>query len=426
MSKNIVFLCDGTGNNKDFGTPTNVARLFGRCLNQLDEIEAGRPALQVVAYDRGIGSFPTDLIAQATGIGISDNIKDGYRFLARHYEPGDRIFLFGFSRGAYTARSIGGMLGIVGLPRHMQANGSNLKRNDRALDDLVSWAYKIYKMPPTPVTGGSPPLPGSREHGAAEFIGLHGWPEHNAPQARAPYLIGVWDTVRALGIPLGFTDVEVPGFSHRFHNHDLNRHVAHAYHALAIDEERLQFLPTIWNEPTAAQKHADASGEPNRQRFEQVWFPGNHSDVGGGYAPHPHEVASGQLSEITLGWMITRAVAAGLKMNASYAANPLEGLRVNPGAVVNDSRPTFWTRLLYRRVDRQVLRGAQAPGETAITEALGPGLLRDVWLQRIAALFGSDAAYQPGSLQPHDDYMTAERQLNSGKNPPPGPFRYTV
>ncbi|MGL4440225.1 MAG: phospholipase effector Tle1 domain-containing protein, partial [Bosea sp. (in: a-proteobacteria)] len=256
MPKNIIFLSDGTGNNKDFGTPTNVARLFGRCLNQLDDDEAGRPVAQIAAYDRGIGAFPTDWLAQATGMGISDNIKDGYMFLARHYEPGDRIFLFGFSRGAYTVRSIGGMLGIVGLPRRMQANGTDIRRNPKALNDLVTWAYKIYKMMPNPLPNGAQPLPGSREHGAAEFIGLQGWAEHAAPEMRAPYLIGVWDTVRSLGIPLGFTDLEVPGFSHRFHNHDLNRHVAHAYHALAIDEERLQFLPTIWNEPTAAQKHA--------------------------------------------------------------------------------------------------------------------------------------------------------------------------
>jgi hypothetical protein len=426
MPKNIIFFSDGTGNNKDFGTPTNVAKLFGRCLNQLEDWEAGRPAQQIAAYDRGIGSFPNDTIAQATGMGISDNIKDGYRFLARHYEPGDRIFLFGFSRGAYTARSIGGMLGIVGLPRRMQPGNVDLRRGGKALDDLVAWAYKIYKMTPHPVSDGVAPLPGSREHGAAEFIALHGWAEHARPDMRAPYLIGVWDTVRALGIPLGFTDLEVPGFSHRFHNHDLNRHVAHAYHALAVDEERLQFLPTIWNEPTAAQQHADETGEPNRQVFEQVWFPGNHSDIGGGYAPHPHEVASGQLSEITLGWMLRRAVAAGLKPSAEFAADPLAGLRTNPAAVVNDSRPTFWTRLLYRRVDRQVLRGAQAAGETRIGNALGPGLLRDVWLKRIAALFGTEAAYRPGSLAPHDDYRTAARQLGNGENPPPGPFPHTV
>lgn len=426
MAKNIIFLCDGTGNNKDFGTPTNVAKLFARCLNEVDDVDAGRPATQVAAYDRGIGTVPTDFIAQATGMGISENIRDGYRFLARHYEPGDRIFLFGFSRGAYTARSIGGMLGIVGLPKRVQNDGTDIRRNARALNDLVTWAYKIYKMPPNPDASGDAPLPGTREHGAAEFMRLHGWAQHAAPEMRAPYLIGVWDTVRALGIPLGFTDLEVPGFSHRFHNHDLNRHVVHAYHALAIDEERLQFLPTIWNEPTAAEKHAEASGEPNRQRFEQVWFPGNHSDIGGGYAPHAHEVDQGQLSEITLAWMLERAVAAGLKMKPEYAADPLAGLRINPTAVVNDSRPTFWTKVLYRRVDRQVVRGAQAPGETTIFNALGPGPLRHVWLKRIAALFGGDAAYQPGSLKPHDDYLTASRQLAGGENPPSGPFRYTV
>ncbi len=419
MPKNLVFFCDGTGNNKDFGTPTNVARLSALSLDESAAWAGGRPVRQLARYDAGIGAPDAygraDWLAQMTGAGITENIKDAYRFLAAHYEPGDRIFLFGFSRGAYTARSVGGLLGVVGLP----------KRAGRApqgdLADLTERAYAVYKMPPSPDPAG---MPGPRETAAAEFIREKGWPGQERPENRAPWMIGVLDTVRALGIPLGWTDLEIPGFSHRFHDHELNRHVRHACHALAIDEERTQFLPTLWNEPTAAERHARATGEPNPQHFEQVWFPGVHSDVGGGYAPHPHEVGKGQLCDVTLAWMLERAERAGLLFDpAMQAGRPLPP---NPQAQVNDSRETWWKKLLYQRAVRQVARGAQAPGTTLIGAPLGPGPLQRYWVSRVAALFGTAGAWRPEAIRPHPDFVTAQAQLAAGRNPPLGPFPDTV
>jgi uncharacterized protein (DUF2235 family) len=381
---------------------------------------AGRPVRQLIDYDPGIGAPDSycraDRLAQATGAGITANIKQVYRFLASHYEPDDRIFLIGFSRGAYTARSVGGLLGVVGLPR----------RTGRApqadLAALTERAYAIYKMTPSPDPANAP---AEREKAAADFIRETGWQGQDKAENRAPWMIGVWDTVRALGIPLGWTDVEIPGFSHRFHDHELNRHVRHAYHALAIDEERNQFLPTLWNEPTAAERHAQATGQPNPQRFEQVWFPGVHSDVGGGYAPHPHEVGKGQLSDVTLRWMLERALTAGLLLDPAKGAAP-ETFPVNPHAQVNDSRDTFFKKLLYWRAVRNVSRGAQAAGTTIIEQPLGPGPLQRYWVSRISALFGTTGAWNPDSLKPHPDVRTAQAQLAKGQKPPPGPFANTV
>ncbi|MET0605639.1 MAG: DUF2235 domain-containing protein [Beijerinckiaceae bacterium] len=411
MPKNVVFFCDGTGNNKDFGIPTNVARLFQRALDETAG-PGGAPSRQKTAYDAGIGAEFGDLVAKTTGSGISQNIRDGYDFIAGAYDPGDRIYLIGFSRGAYTARSIGGMLGLMGLPRRQQAGGKDIRSDDALRKTLMDRAYAIYK------TGQGDEQRQERKRKSAEFQREVGYPEHADPRTRAPHFIGVWDTVRSLGVPVGVRDWEFAFWTHRFHDHELNPHVAHAYHALSIDDERLQFLPTIWNEPTQAQKAAEAAGAPNPQSFEQLWFPGVHSDIGGGYGNH-------ELADITLRWMIERAARAGILFKPPFDSDPMRGLTDVPHGEVHDSRPDFWTKLLYPRQPRQVARGFQNPEEKLIA-AIGPGLVHNTWRRRFIHWFGTNAAYRPESLAPHPDYQTAQRQMSAGQNPPPGPLRFTV
>ncbi len=404
MAKNIVFFCNGTGNVKDFGPPTNVVLLLNRTLHEPDGARR-----QIAAYDDGVGVEFGDLIGKAFGKGISQNIKDGYGFIARHYDPDDRIFLFGFSRGAYTARSIAGMIGRLGLPDRNRNNGADLRSGDTALAQAIDEAYRIYKISDHD----------KRKRESETFRETVAYPRHGSESARAPWLIGVWDTVRSLGIPLGLRDFELSLFPHRFHDHELNPHVAHAYHALSIDDERLQFLPTIWNEPTAAQTHAKQTGQPNPQRFEQTWFPGVHSDVGGGYADR-------DLADVTLRWMIERAAAAGLLFAPPFDADPAQGLPASaPGGQVHDSRPDWKTRFLYPRQPRQILRGHQEPDRKEIAPLLGPGRLHRSWLDRLLRWHGTDAAYKPEALEPHPDDATARRQLAAGQKPPPGPFPNT-
>lgn len=275
--KRLIICCDGTWNSADQQKngqlcPTNVIKLATRLANRDD---AG--VLQVIFYDQGVGTGnATDRwTGGAFGRGLEDNILDGYRFLVGNYERGDEIYLFGFSRGAYTARSLAGMVRKCGLlsrnsvGRYLQA--IELYRGDEDVDGPAARSFRTeYAI------GGDQPIPIK--------------------------LIGVWDTVGALGIPLrGMRWVTRKKY--RFHDVQLSRSVEYAYQALAIDERRAPFRPTLW--------HSD---NPN---VEQVWFAGVHSDVGGGY------MRTG-LSDIALDWMIEKVAGVGLSFDrAAMERRPL-------------------------------------------------------------------------------------------------------
>lgn len=207
--------------------------------------------------------------------------------------------------------------------------------------------------------------------------------------------------MRSLGIPLGYKDWELSLWPHRFHDHDLNAYVRYAFHALSIDDRRQQFLPTLWNEPTKAQE----TGDPVGQTFEQVWFPGVHSDVGGGYED------SG-LSDIALAWMIDKAL--GVQDPLHLQAPPTHRLDPRPTGELHDSREGFWQKLVYRDVPRFVCKGHQEPLSKA-TVKTGEAFLHTSWLERIGALY---EAYDTPHLGAHPDYVRAVDQLKRGIKPP--------
>jgi uncharacterized protein (DUF2235 family) len=260
-AKNIVICCDGTGN--EYGEHnTNVVRLF-RTLEK-------QPERQIRYYDPGVGTFSapaavtitakftTRLLGLAFAYGITKNIEDAYEYLMDKYHPGDRVFLFGFSRGAFTVRALAGMLHSCGLLE----KGSN---------NLIPYATKMYRN-------------GERE--TAE-----GFKRTFSRQCK-PHFVGVWDTVKSVGLL-------VP---RRFPNARLNPDVQYGRHAVSIDEKRSKFRPNLWDEPAAA-----------GQSIKQVWFAGVHSDVGGSYPE------SG-LSDIALQWMLDEAVECGLLLDAEARA----------------------------------------------------------------------------------------------------------
>jgi uncharacterized protein (DUF2235 family) len=270
--KRLVLCCDGTWNSADqqrdgAPCPTNVVKLAYRIAKR----DAGIP--QVIYYDQGVGTGNAvdRLSGGALGQGLEDNIHDAYRFLVANYEPGDELYFFGFSRGAFTARSIVGMIrkcGILGR-EHVQHyhDAITLYRSDQHPDDpdpvALRKRYSLCGAEEIPVT-----------------------------------CIGVWDTVGSLGIPLRGLRGLTRG-KYQFHDTQLSGTVRHAYHALAVDEHRAPFEPTLWT----------YKPKPG-QVVEQVWFCGAHSDVGGGYP----EFA---LSDITLGWMLEKARGAGLALDRS-------------------------------------------------------------------------------------------------------------
>lgn len=261
MSKNIVFCADGTWDKTS--NQTNVYRLYKAL-----PTTAG----QIPFYDDGVGAngLPVDrLLGGAFGAGLFQKIKDGYTKIAHVYEKDDNIFIFGFSRGAYTARSLAGMIAICGLP------------TENWDDNFVDTAFNAYRK---------------KDQRDALLAKLKNCNMYNARLK----MVGVWDTVGSLGIPaiFGGVDVLLCGFL----DTSLHEDVQNAYHALAIDERRCEFPATLWTPPF----------HPT-QTVEQVWFCGVHCDVGGGY-PADSGGSEG-LSDITLSWMMSKASALGLDIN---------------------------------------------------------------------------------------------------------------
>ncbi len=425
MAKNIVFLSDGTGNDSDAKGASNVYKLYQRLRNDVpghrrmppDRVELhlkSGAVGQITQYDPGVGSKKTDFVGKATGRGISKNIKDGYEFLVRFYEPGDRIFLFGFSRGAYTVRSLAGLIGYCGVPKRHAGDGDLLHDQPLRLGRIDA-AYDIYR------SHWGPEGYEMRRQSGDRFVFDHGYEAHQDPANRAVYFIGVWDTVRSLGYAGGWRDWEIPGFRNRFHDHELSRRVRYAFHALSIDDPRREFFPTIWNEPTRAQLEAEKSGKRNRQTFKQVWFPGVHTDVGGGRE-------ESNLSDVALCWMIDciRRARARLQFYAPYDGNPKLGLVPDPTAKMHNPEKRLWARILYRTNRRYVRRGKQLPGSRWIEPIEEPAPVSESWLERFVAGFDGGEPYNPPNLLDHPDAVRARRQVKEPERPLPGPFTYFV
>jgi uncharacterized protein (DUF2235 family) len=303
MPKRLVMCCDGTWNTADQACPTNVTKLaLGLAASSADGME------QRVFYHRGVGTGAGDRIrGGAFGVGLSQNVQDTYRFVVENYEPGDELFFFGFSRGAFTARSTAGFLRNSGILKPQ-------------FENRIPQAYALYRDRTAHPRGVEAQL----------FRRTYSY------ESRIR-CIGVWDTVGALGVPLtGVPLVDLFNKRWQFHDTTLSTTVDAAFHALAIDEKRRPFEPTLW------QQQPDAVG----QRLEQVWFAGVHSDVGGGYP-------EGELADITLLWMVSRAESCGLAFRPdAFPAEQPAGAReqviaVRPDAMgkLHESRTGAYTLL---------------------------------------------------------------------------------
>lgn len=325
--KRLVICCDGTWNRPEqvregMPAPTNVAKLALGVARTTPDGTA-----QEVHYQRGVGTRRFErLRGGAFGLGLSRNVRECYRFLVERYEPGDEIYLFGFSRGAFTARSTAGLVRNAGILRREHAG-------------RVEDAYRLYRK------RAEDARPDGVE--ARLFRRVHSHPD--APV----HCIGVWDTVGSLGIPIDGVRVPLLTRRWRFHDVALSRRVRFAFHALAIDELRGPFRPTLW------EQHAEAAG----QTLEQVWFAGVHCDAGGGYADPA-------LSELPLLWMVDRARSAGLAFDPTHfqpARSPLDAGRralgelVAPDAcgAIHESRKGLY-RLLPRHRRALAASGAGA------------------------------------------------------------------
>lgn len=289
MAKNIAIFSDGTRNDTDKGYSTNVFKLY--------KMVERRSQRQQAFYDPGVGTDFLDVAGAAFGVGISKNIRECYEFLVDTYERGDCVYLFGFSRGAFTVRSLGGMVSKSGL----------LKKQHRG---KIEDAFKVYRRK-------------NNEDEARQFQRDYcHTPEDNQGRPIAIQFIGAWDTVGALGFPLSAVRSLNP-FSarwHGFHNTRLSEDVKYGYQALAVDEKRKVFKPELWDESRV---------DRTTQTVEQVWFAGVHSNIGGGYR-------RSELSDITLRWMAKKAEAAGLHLWEDYDRRVL--MQPDPHGKIYDPR----------------------------------------------------------------------------------------
>jgi uncharacterized protein (DUF2235 family) len=284
MAKNIVVCCNGTGNEIE-GNLSNVLKLF-RILR--------KNAQQVAYYDPGIGTIgqrddwarlrqdAKGVFGLATGYGLDYDVLDAYRFLSEHYEPGDNVYLFGFSRGAYSVRMLAGLLHLTGLLRPNQLN-------------ICGYLLSAYK--------------GSAEAGDLKIA----WEFRRviATQTVPIRFLGVWDTVASVVVPrkdrFYYPSLQVLPYTRT------NPAVEVFRHAISIDEKRRMFQLDPWNEPQEFKPNPFLKrSAPTPQDIKQVWFAGVHADVGGGYPE-----CESSLSKFPLNWMIEEAKDHGLDVNVA-------------------------------------------------------------------------------------------------------------
>jgi uncharacterized protein (DUF2235 family) len=355
MPKNIVVCSDGTGNTAIKGRGTNVFKLYEAVDLEGHKTDPAKVP-QIAFYDDGVGTErlkPLALLGGAVGWGLSRNVKQLYANLARTYDLGDRIYLFGFSRGAFTVRTLAGLITSCGIVDRKKC------QSDDDLLAAVEQAYEAYRdrysrglteylrkkigraLPAEP-----PSVRNFRERRAARH-------DEHAPDGRARIMfIGVWDTVDAVGFP----DPRIAEawnaivYPFKFPDHRLSPLVGRACHALAIDDERHTFHPLLWDERNET-----------TDRIQQVWFAGVHANVGGGYPKQG-------MSLVPLVWIMEEAEKEGLRFAAIDRRQYHE--RQNVDDKLYDSRAGLAFYYRYRPRDITAMCGANGIDPKLHTSAL--------------------------------------------------------
>jgi uncharacterized protein (DUF2235 family) len=358
VSRRLIVCCDGTWN--DPADRTHIKRI--------DEMVAPQDATGIVQlhqYFPGVGVIPgSRLLGGIFGYGLSERVREAYRWLAERYQEGDEIFAFGFSRGAYTVRSLGGFINYAGLLAPAQL-------------DLLPSAYAAYRLP-------------------AEQRATHPF-QRQLPELAAlrPWIrfLGVFDTVGALGVPLPWLK-KLLDRNVEFHDTQLSSIIECACQALGIDERRGPYRPTLWT--GAPRPLVRPDGRAVEQQVHQVWFAGVHSDVGGGY-PEP------ALGNLALEWMLMRARACGLALDGELRPPP------DPAGSLHDSFTRgWWLAHQLPSIDehvrpigpsqRRARRDTPAHEHAVIGERLHPSALDRHSGAAAQRLRGPQWPYQPKTL----------------------------
>ena len=352
--RRIALFLDGTWNT--ITSNTNVWRLKSLCK---------KDGSQLVYYSVGVGTqYGEKLRGGMFGFGLDQEVIDAYEWLIQNYVTGDELFIFGFSRGAYTARSLSGLISKCGL---LQA-GAPLG---------VGQLYDRYRRGIGIITIRE--LVSAKKNNPSASLSIEeSWIlEYSVPIPIK--FIGVWDTVGALGVPFGNIPI-ISRSNYKFLETDLRINNDHAYHALAIDEHRKDFAPTLW---TRTIKKNEESYPPRPiESVEQRWFVGAHANVGGGY---PNDV----LAQIPLKWLMSKAIIHGLRFEREVSLDGDE----SSAAITDSYRDTFYGiyRVLRRPFYRPIGRGPVVDTHsgdvtTTINETIDSSVF-DRWRK--------DSAYRP-------------------------------
>jgi uncharacterized protein (DUF2235 family) len=326
--KRIIFCFDGTWNKLVPDLATNVV-LTAASIERVDP----KGVVQIIHYDEGVGTGELDSLRGGMfGAGLIDNVREAYRFLVFNYDPGDEIYVFGFSRGAFSARTFVGFLRHVG-PLHRLHVGR------------IDEAVKLYQKRAAGDAGSDEAMRRFRaDYSDKVCIGdaddawrctnKPGYIKGSAPQLRLKYL-GVWDTVGALGIPeiLPFSDWM--NREHKFHDASLDSFVENARHAVAIDERRELFPPVFFSDLTSLNAEAGFENDNVKAPYQERWFPGDHGSIGGG-----GDVRG--LSDDALAWVLAGAKAAGLKLDSGIGTR-IHGFSPNALAPLVNVADADWS-----------------------------------------------------------------------------------
>lgn len=393
--RNIIVCADGTGNKGGSSPDSNVYRIYkmvnkyhsGSCKDGVDIAE------QILFYDNGVGTAQNKLVRAAsagTGLGFRHNVCDLYKFLSRNYRDKDRIFFFGFSRGASTVRACNGMIAKCGLVK-----SDGLRNAD--LDKRVEAAYKVYKKH-------------KKNKDVAEAFKDN---EEVSWGAVPIQFLGVWDTVVALGFPKR-TDVTGPVtllikvifgtlekifdwiFPHSFYHYKLTDNVNYACQALAIDDERTAFWPYVWQE-----KNIEGAKDRTPDNVNQVWFAGMHANVGGGYERDG-------MAGVPLYWVMKQAEEKGLMFNSDAKQLVLD--RSHEHGRMYNTR--LGLKMIYRYHPREI--------ETLCKTSKGESILLDnikIHNSVMERLRHRTANYVPGHIPANFDIVYSDKDDKNPLNP---------
>ncbi len=371
MPKSIIICADGTGNSTISGRGTNVFKLY-EAVDQNGHRFDSAAVQQVAIYHDGVGTESLKWLRMFGGVfgwGLSRNVKQLYGELARVYDPDDRIFLFGFSRGAFTVRTLAGLVtscGILDPTRYPTNLGFR-----RAIRQAYAHYRRKYQTALSRMMRGKVAI--TDEDLRQQYsVGIEAFAD---PDRKIIEFVGVWDTVDAVGSPFGIANV-INSMVYRFKFPDttLSPEIAHACHALSLDEARQSFEPVLWCEQPG-----------DSGRLDQVWFAGSHSNVGGGY---PRQ----GMSLVALDWMMRKAEQHGLRFLPQHRVLYRDGTDVDDKMYDPRSGPGMFYRWKPRNV-----------AELCRKNRVTPKVHRTVF-QRIAR---NTEGYAPGSVPPDSVVVTS-------------------